>query len=71
MYFPKFYPEELLYSAIARCRIHIGLENQKELARLLFSNKIVSATTDLPTHLSLFLRNADTDHSMQGERMSV
>jgi hypothetical protein len=69
MYFPKFYPEELLYSAIARCRIHIGLENQKELARLLFSNKIVSATTDLPTHLSLFLRNADTDHSMEPETL--
>ena len=24
MYFPRLYPDELIYSAVARCRVHLG-----------------------------------------------
>ena len=54
MYFPLIYSHELLYSAIARCRIHLGLENHKTLLNFLFSDTKVAATTDLPTHLRVF-----------------
>lgn len=57
MYFPRPYPDELLYSLIARCRIHLGLDSHKGLLRLLFGDTRVAAITDLPTHLELLAGN--------------
>jgi len=51
MYFARLYPDELLYSGIARSRIHLGLANHKTLLHLLFGNSQISAITDLPSHL--------------------
>lgn len=57
MYFPMPHQDELLYSALARCRVHLGLDSQKELLRQHFSDPWVAATTDLPNHLGKLLRN--------------
>ncbi|AHL77567.1 transposase [Stutzerimonas stutzeri] len=51
MYFPRLYPDELLYSGIARCRIHLGISSHKTLLNMLFGDTNVAAITDLPTHL--------------------
>lgn len=61
MYFPKLYPDELLYSGIARCRIHLGVSNHKTLLHLLFGNSRVAAITDLPTHLSALASHTGVD----------
>nr|WP_245781507.1 TnsD family Tn7-like transposition protein [Halomonas saccharevitans] len=49
--------DELLYSALARCRVHLGLDSQKELLRQHFSDPWVAATTDLPSHLGKLVMN--------------
>lgn len=42
MYFPMLHQDELLYSALARCRVHLGLDSQKELLRQHFSDPWVA-----------------------------
>ncbi|MGJ8526010.1 hypothetical protein LMG33818_001758 [Halomonadaceae bacterium LMG 33818] len=61
MYFPRLYPDELLYSGIARCRVHLGMENHKGLLNLLFNDSKVAAITDLPTHLDDLASNTGLD----------
>ena len=57
MYFPRLYPDELLYSGIARCRVHLGIGNHKTLLHMLFGDSKVAAITDLPTHLTALASN--------------
>lgn len=52
-YFPKPYRDELLYSLIARYRVHTGQEDYKSAIGDLFEKKAVSAVSDLPSHLSM------------------
>lgn len=61
MYFPRLYPDELLYSGIARCRVHLGIGNHKTLLHMLFGDSKVAAITDLPTHLSALANNTGLD----------
>lgn len=49
--FPIPYPEELLYSTIARAGVHIGETSPKRLLDQVFSNRKVIATVDLPSHV--------------------
>ncbi len=61
MYFPRLYPDELLYSAIARCRVHLGMESHKGLLAMLFGDTRVAAVTDLPSHLQSLADNTGLD----------
>ena len=61
MYFPKLYPDELLYSGIARCRVHLGIGSHKTLLNMLFGDSKVAAITDLPTHLTALANNTGLD----------
>ena len=61
MYFPRLYPDELLYSAIARCRVHLGVDSHKSLLRELFGDTRVAAITDLPSHLESLASNIGLD----------
>lgn len=61
MYFPRLYPDELLYSAIARCRVHLGMGSHKGLLEMLFGDTNVAAVTDLPSHLQLLAKNTGVD----------
>lgn len=49
--FPKPYPDELLYSVIARCAVHFGIQGPKSLAMTAFRNRNALAVPDLPTNL--------------------
>ena len=46
MYFPRLYPDELLYSGIARCRVHLGISNHKTLLHMAFGDSKVAAITE-------------------------
>ncbi|KPW65095.1 Uncharacterized protein ALO82_01142 [Pseudomonas syringae pv. broussonetiae] len=61
MYFPRLYPDELLYSGIARCRVHLGICSHKTLLHMLFGDSKVAAITDLPTHLTALANNTGLD----------
>jgi hypothetical protein len=57
-YFPVPYPDELLYSAIARYSVHTGLsDNHKAVSRDIFSDGSAVAVPDLPSHLDVFADN--------------
>ena len=43
MYFPRLYPDELLYSGLARCRVHLGISNHKTLLHMAFGDSKVAA----------------------------
>jgi hypothetical protein len=62
MYFPRLYPDELLYSAVARCRVHLGVDSHKSLLRELFGDTKVAAITDLPSHLESLASNTGLDN---------
>lgn len=61
MYFPRLYPDELLYSGIARCRVHLGIGNHKTLLHMLFGDSKVGAITDLPSRLTVLSNNTGLD----------
>lgn len=71
MYFPRLYPEELLYSGIARCRVHLGISNHKTLLHMLFGDSKVAAITDLPTHLTVLANNTGLDAAGLIERHTL
>lgn len=50
--FPVPYPDELIYSLVARAGIHLGLTSPKQLLDEVFANRHVIATVDLPNHLA-------------------
>ena len=45
------YPDELLYSTIARASVRIGIVSPKQLLDEVFNNRKVIATFDLPSHI--------------------
>lgn len=51
-YFPRPYPDELLYSVIARYGVHRGILSPTELVEELFLSRNVAAVVDLPGHLN-------------------
>jgi hypothetical protein len=51
--FPAPYPNELIYSTVARAGIHLGIGSPKELLNAVFGNRKAISTVDLPCHLQL------------------
>lgn len=49
--FPVPYPNELIYSTVARASIYHGITSPKQLLDEIFNNRKVIATLDLPCHL--------------------
>ena len=49
--FPVPYPDELVYSMVARAGIYHGITSPKQLLDEVFENRKVIATLDLPCHL--------------------
>jgi hypothetical protein len=49
--FPLPYTDELIYSVIARAGTHMGITSPKQLLDVVFANRMVVATVDLPNHL--------------------
>ncbi|MBP8893861.1 MAG: TniQ family protein, partial [Saprospiraceae bacterium] len=49
--FPIPYPNELIYSVIARYAVHNGIISPKYLTEELFNSRNLTPTYDLSTHL--------------------
>ena len=49
--FPMPYPDELIYSVIARYAVHNGILSPKYLTEELFNSRNLTPTYDLPSHL--------------------
>ena len=50
--FPVPYPDELIYSTVARAGIRFGITSPKRLLDEVFGSRTVIATADLPSHLA-------------------
>lgn len=50
--FPVPYPDELIYSLVARAGIRSAITSSKQLLDEVFGDRKVIATIDLPSHLS-------------------
>ncbi|WGV60430.1 TnsD family Tn7-like transposition protein [Brevibacillus brevis] len=55
-FFPSLYPDEIIYSGIARYHQISGNRSQKQTIRDLFGERLVCATVDLPSHLGSLAR---------------
>lgn len=51
-FFPSPYPDELLYSVIARYQLRLGSHNAKSLVAAVFDSSTASAVVDLPSRLN-------------------
>ena len=49
--FPVPYPDELIYSTVARAGVRFGITSPKQLLDEVFSDRKIIATVDLPSHL--------------------
>ncbi len=49
--FPVLYPEELVYSVVARAGTYLGISSPKQLLDEVYGDRKVIATMDLPCHL--------------------
>jgi hypothetical protein len=49
--FPVPYPNELIYSTVARAGIHFGIKSSEQLLNEVFGNCLLKATVDLPSRL--------------------
>lgn len=56
-YFPKPQDDELLYSVIARFKIHHGITSDRQVVTKLFGSRDVAAVVDLPGHLKALEKN--------------
>src|SRR5690554_1150313 len=63
--FPVPYPEELIYSTVARAGIREGIISPKELLDEVYGNRNVIATLDLPNQLSRISRWLLTGYSVE------
>ncbi|KAF0569279.1 Transposon Tn7 transposition protein tnsD [Psychrobacter nivimaris] len=60
--FPIPYPDELIYSTVARSKIRAGITSPKQLLEDVFANRKVIATVDLPCHLSRLIELYPSGH---------
>jgi hypothetical protein len=56
-FFPAAYPDELLYSILARYHVRSGNISPKATLRELFGSTTITATVDLPSHLNALIQN--------------
>lgn len=63
--FPTPYPNELIYSTIARAGIHHAITSPKQLLEEVFANRKVIATIDLPSHLICLLTHLSPNYALE------
>lgn len=63
--FPTPYPNELIYSTIARAGIHHAITSPKQLLDEIFNNRKVIATIDLPNHLICLLKHLPPHYTLE------
>ncbi len=70
-YFPAAYPDELLYSLLARYHRHTCSLSPKRTLDDLFDSRNVRATVDLPGHLGVLSRRLPPDRGLTSERLAI
>jgi hypothetical protein len=63
--FPIPYPEELVYSTVARAGIRQGIVSPKQLLDEIYGNRKVIATLDLPNQLKHIMRWLPADYNVE------
>ena len=66
-FFPLPYPDELLYSLLARYQIRSGDTSPKRIQQELFSSSTVIAVADLPSHLNALVAKLPSDFGWSAE----
>lgn len=64
-HFPTLYEDELLYSGIARYHLNSGNRTQKQTIEDLFGDRLVCASTDLPSHLEVLAAKINNQYSSE------
>lgn len=70
-YFPTTYPDELLYSLLARYHRHTCSTSPKRTLEDLFGRRNIRATVDLPGHLAALSRRLPADRGLTPERLAT
>ena len=68
-YFPAIYPNELLYSVLARYHLHMGMPHVSSTLESLFGNRKVIAAFDLPGNLQALAERIPSERKLSAERM--
>lgn len=68
--FPAPYPDELVYSLVARAGIHLGVTSPKQLLDEVFANRHVIATVDLPNHLAPLVQHLPENMGLDVARLA-
>ena len=61
-YCPSPYPDELLYSLMARLQERQGVPHGRQVLALAFGSAALSEVVSLPSHLGAFIRNVPPGH---------
>ena len=68
-YFPTAYPDELLYSVLARYYLHVGSPGTMQTLDTLFGNRKAISTFDLPGHLQILADRIPEDCNWSVDRL--
>ena len=68
-YLPPIYPDELLYSLIARTHLHLGSTSSKRTLDMFFGSRKVRASVALPTHLGASSSRLPPERALSPERL--
>lgn len=68
-YFPKAYPDELLYSICGRCFDHMGYPSKQALVQDLFGTRSVLASIELPSHLDQLITSLPEGHKYTADQL--
>jgi len=67
--FPVPYPDELLYSTVARAGVHFGITSPKQLLDEVFGDRKVVATVDLPSHIASIVSKYPSSLGLSPKRL--
>lgn len=68
-YFPTVYPDELLYSVLARYYLHVGSPGTMHTLETLFGNRKTISTFDLPGHLQILADRIPPSCNLNADRL--
>ena len=68
-HFPSLMPDELLYSALARCIARKRLHHRKPAVRELFARSGIAAVVDLPANLDVLLSVIPIGHRLDADQI--
>lgn len=68
-FFPTPYPDELLYSAIARYHVRSGITSPKATIKELFASRTATAVVDMPCNIDALVKAVPTFLKLKAEQL--